>query len=199
MQSQRRGPSGHRLLFRMQGTLLVIQSILGGLDLILRSLLLHSLPLNHFPPGIFSWFILQIHRYGEVVGNPFWESIMQEEYKSLLENQTWDLVPLPSGRKLVRCRWVYRTKSAVDGQISIYKSRLVAKSFQQVHGNDYDETFTPIAKMDSIHLALAIAVAKGWEVHHMDVNNAFIHGDLSKEIYMRSPKDLWRIHIWSVD
>jgi hypothetical protein len=53
--------------------------------------------------------------YGEAVGNPFWESSMQEEYNSLLENQTWDLVPLPSGRKLVRCRWVYRTKSAVDG------------------------------------------------------------------------------------
>jgi hypothetical protein len=54
---------------------------------------------------------------------------MQEEYKSLLENQTWDLVPLPSGRKLVRCRWVYKTKSTADGEISIYKARLVAKGF----------------------------------------------------------------------
>jgi hypothetical protein len=61
LQSQSRGPSGHILLFRMQGISLVIQPILGGLDLISRSLLLHSLPLNHFPPGIFSWFSLQIH------------------------------------------------------------------------------------------------------------------------------------------
>jgi hypothetical protein len=61
LQSQSRGPSGHRLLFRMQGISLVIQPILGGLDLILRSLLLHSLPLNHCLPGIFSWFSLQIH------------------------------------------------------------------------------------------------------------------------------------------
>jgi hypothetical protein len=53
--------------------------------------------------------------YGEPAGNPFWESTMKEEYNSLLENQTWDLVPLPSGRKLVRCRWVYRTKSTADG------------------------------------------------------------------------------------
>ena len=65
--------------------------------------------------------------YGKVAENPFWESAMQEEYNSLLENQTWDLVPLPSGRKLVRCRWVYRTKSVVDGQISRYKARLVSK------------------------------------------------------------------------
>jgi hypothetical protein len=75
---------------------------------------------------------------------------MQEEYNPLLENQTWDLVPLPSGRKLVRCRWVYRTKSTMDGKISRYKARLVAKGFQQVYGIDYDETFSLVAKMDSI-------------------------------------------------
>jgi hypothetical protein len=87
------------------------------------------------------------------------------EYNSLLENQTRDLVPLPSGRKLVRCRWVYKTKSTADEQVSRYKAKLVAKSFQQVHDIDYDETFAPIAKMDSIRLALAIAATKGWEVH----------------------------------
>jgi hypothetical protein len=100
--------------------------------------------------------------YGEVAGNPFWESAMQEEHNSLLENQTWYLVPLPLGRKLFRCKWVYRTKSEVDGHISRYKSRLVSKGFQQVHGIDYDETFTLLAKMDSIHLALFIVAAKGW-------------------------------------
>jgi hypothetical protein len=90
--------------------------------------------------------------YGEAAGNPFWESSMQQEYNSLLENQTWDLVPLPYGRKLVRCGWVYRTKSATYGHISRYKARLVAKGFQQVHGIDYDETFAPIENMDSICL-----------------------------------------------
>jgi hypothetical protein len=113
---------------------------------------------------------------------------MQDEYNSLVENRTWDLVPLSFGRKLVRCRWIYRTKSATDGQINIYKSRLVAKGFQKVHGIDYDETFSPIVNMDSIHLALAIAVAKGWEVHQMDVKNAFLYGDLSEEIYMEHPQ-----------
>jgi hypothetical protein len=65
-----------------------------------------------------------------------------------------------------------------------YKARLVAKVFQQIHGIDYDETFSPVANMDSIHLDLAIATTKGWEVHQMDVKNSFLHGDLSEDIYM---------------
>jgi hypothetical protein len=126
--------------------------------------------------------------YGDVAGNPFWESAMQEEYNSLLKNQSWDLVPLPYGRKLVRCRWVYRTKSAMDGPIRKYKVRLVAKGFQQVHGIDYDEAFALVAKMDSIRLTISIAASKGWEVHQMDVKNAFLHGDLSEEIYKEQPQ-----------
>jgi hypothetical protein len=129
-----------------------------------------------------------LQSYGEAVGNPFWESAMQEEYNSLLENQAWDLVPLPSRRKLVICRWVYRTKSAADGHINRYKAKLVAKGFQQVHGIDYDEIFAPVAKMDSIGLALASVATKGWEVHQMDVKNVFLHGDLSEEIYMEQPQ-----------
>ena len=76
----------------------------------------------------------------------------------------------------------------MDGQISRYKSKLIAKGFQQVHGIDYDETFASVAKMDSIQLALAIATTKGWEFHQMDVKNAFLHGDLSKDIYMEQPQ-----------
>eukprot|EP00253_Pinus_taeda_P026310 PITA_26310 len=105
------------------------------------------------------------HSYVQAARHPSWEFAMEEEYNSLLENQTWNLVPLPLGRKLVRCKWVYRTKSAADGQITRKKARLVAKGFQQVHGIDYDETFAPVSKMDSIRLALAIVDAQGWEVH----------------------------------
>jgi hypothetical protein len=122
------------------------------------------------------------------VGNPLWEASMQEEYDSLLENQTWDLVPLPPGRKLVICKWVYRTKREADGQVRRYKEILVAKGFQQIHGIDYDETFAPVENMDSIHLVLAIATTKGWEVHQMDVKNDFLHGDISEEIYMEKPQ-----------
>jgi mannosyltransferase OCH1-like enzyme len=74
---------------------------------------------------------------------------MKEEYNSLLENQTWDMVPLPLDRKFVRCIWIYRTKKEIDGQVNKYKERLVSKGFQYIHEIDYDETFAPIAKMDS--------------------------------------------------
>ena len=81
---------------------------------------------------------------------------MKEEYKSLLANDTWDLVPLPKGKKLVRCKWVYRIKYGPDGKVDKHKARLVAKGFSQVEGIDYTETFAAIAKMNSICLVLSL-------------------------------------------
>ena len=99
---------------------------------------------------------------------------MKEEFSSLQKNNTWELVDLPAGRKLVQCKWVYKTKFAADG------SPLKYKGYSQVHGIDYNETFAPVAKMDSIRLALAIAASKQWEVHHMDVKCAFLNGDITE-------------------
>ena len=62
-------------------------------------------------------------------GNPYWDAAMDEEYRSLMVNDTWDPVPLPKGRKLVRCKWVYRTKYASDGSVERLKARLVFKGF----------------------------------------------------------------------
>eukprot|EP00253_Pinus_taeda_P029567 PITA_29567 len=112
---------------------------------------------------------------------------MNEEYHSLLANDKWDLVPLPKGRKLVRCKWVYRTKYGPDGKVDKHKARLVAKGFSQVEGIDYTETFSPVAKMNSIRLVLSLAASLKWEVHQMDVKSAFLHGDLHEEIYMEQP------------
>ena len=91
------------------------------------------------------------------------------------------MVDLPPGRKLVQCKWVFKTKFDFDGSPSKYKARLVSKGYSQVHGIEYNETFSPVEKMDSIRLALAIAASKQWEVHHMDVNVkcAFLNGDLN--------------------
>jgi hypothetical protein len=78
--------------------------------------------------------------------------------------------------------------------VNRYKARLVSKGFQQLHGIDYDETFALVAKMDSIRLALAIATTRGWEVHQMDVKNAFLHGDLLEIFTWRNHKGSYITH-----
>eukprot|EP00253_Pinus_taeda_P023549 PITA_23549 len=108
---------------------------------------------------------------------------MNEEYHSLLENDTWDLVPLPTGQKLVRCKWVYKTKYGPNRKVYKHKSRLVAKAFSQVKGIDYTKTFSPVAKMNSIYLVLSLATSFKWEFHQMDVKSSFLH----EEIYMEQP------------
>ena len=102
-------------------------------------------------------------------------------------NDSWDLVPLMKGIKLVRCKWVYRTKYASDGSVDILKPSLVSKVFSQVEGIDYNKTFAPITKLTSIYLVIALVASREWEVHQMDVTLAFLHGDLQEEIYMEQP------------
>ena len=87
------------------------------------------------------------------------------------------MVPLPSKRKLMQCKWFYRIKVSIDVLDVKYNVRLVSKSYSQFQGVDYSEKFSPVAMMDSIMLVLAIVVSKHWEVHHMDVKSAFLHGD----------------------
>jgi hypothetical protein len=101
-----------------------------------------------------------------------------------MTNNTWDLVPLPKGRKLVSCKWVYKTKYASDVSVERHKDPLFSKVFSQVEGIYYNETFSPIANINSIHLFLSLGDSNKWEVHHMDVKSTFLHGYFQKEIYM---------------
>ena len=100
---------------------------------------------------------------------PRWQEAMDDEFDSLQDNQTWKLVSIPHGRKLVQCKQIYKTKLAGDGTTTKYKDRLVAKGYSQVHGLDYNETFTPVERMDSIRSVLAFVAFKQWEEHDMDV------------------------------
>ena len=87
-------------------------------------------------------------------------------------------MPLPTGKKPIGCKWVYKVKHNSDGSVRRYKARLVAKGFAQTHGIDYDEMFAPVAEVATVRIVIAVAAAKGWYLHQMDVKNACLQGDL---------------------
>lgn len=116
-----------------------------------------------------------------------WRQAMQDELGSLQKNKTWSLVPLPPARKPISCKWVLRRKLHPDGSVARYKARLVARGFSQVAGLDYGDTFSPVLRMSSFRLLLALAAALDLELFHLDVQTAFLHGELPDELYMEQP------------
>ncbi|XP_074301226.1 uncharacterized protein LOC141632589 [Silene latifolia] len=121
------------------------------------------------------------------INDPRWCKAMEAEITALENNGTWELADLPSDKKALGCRWVYKIKYKSDGSIERYKARLVIFGNHQVEGIDYGETFAPVIKMVTIRTFLSIAAVKNWELHQMDVHNAFLHGDLDEEVYMKLP------------
>ena len=109
---------------------------------------------------------------------------MEEEMTALHHNGTWDLVPLPSRKRTIGCRWVYTVKFHPDGYVERLKVRLVAKGFTQTYGVDYKETFSPVAKISSVRILIFLADNLDWPLFQLDVKNAFLHGDLVEEVYL---------------
>ncbi len=125
--------------------------------------------------------------FEDAVGHALWDKAMDEEMTALDANKTWELVPLPEGKKAIRCKWVYKVKHNSDGSISEYKARLEAKGYAQTHGIDYEETFAHVAKMATMKAVIVMATSRGWVLHQMDVKNAFLHGELQEEVYLDQP------------
>lgn len=118
---------------------------------------------------------------------PEWKAAMSDEFNALMTSGTWSLVPSSSSHNVIGCKWVFRIKRNPDGSVARYKARLVAKGFHQQPGIDYKDTFSPVVKPQTIKLVLCIAFSRGWSLSHMDVNNAFLNGTISEDIYMAQP------------
>jgi hypothetical protein len=116
-----------------------------------------------------------------------WKQAMESEYSGLIKNNTWHLVTPSFNHNLIDCKWVYKIKHKPDGSIDQYKARLVAKGLKQCYDIDYDDTFSPVVKLSTIRLVISIAVSQGWSLHQLDVQNAFLHGVLEKEVFMKQP------------
>ncbi|KAM0029215.1 putative RNA-directed DNA polymerase [Helianthus debilis subsp. tardiflorus] len=125
--------------------------------------------------------------YNQAVQIQEWRDAMKTEIKALEENGTWTLEDLPDGKRPIDSKWVYKIKYKPNGEIERYKARLVAKGYTQMEGVNYHDTFAPVAKLVTVRSLLAIAIKKEWTIHQLDVNNAFLHGDLNEEVYMRIP------------
>jgi len=113
---------------------------------------------------------------------------MDEEIESIEKNQTWDLVDIPKEKDVISVNWVYKTKHDAEGNTQKHKARLVAWGFTQQPEIDFNETFAPVARMDTVRSVLAMVAHNHWSVHQMDVKSTFLNGELEEEVYVEQPQ-----------
>ncbi|BBG96882.1 hypothetical protein Prudu_005830, partial [Prunus dulcis] len=116
-----------------------------------------------------------------------WRQAMKEEIDALHMQGTWILVPSPGDKNIIGSKWVYKIKRNPDGSVGRYKARLVAQGFSQEPGFDFGETFSPVVRHTTVRLVLSIAAMNQWKLRQLDVKNAFLHGDLEEEVFMKQP------------
>ncbi len=117
-----------------------------------------------------------------------WKQALEAEYNSLMNNETWELVPPPEGSNIVGSKWVLKVKRDANGNVDRHKARLVAQGYSQTQGIDYEEVFSPVTRYSSIRTLLALANAHNLEIHQMDVKTAFLNGSIEHDIYMSQPE-----------
>ncbi|XP_073056906.1 uncharacterized protein [Primulina eburnea] len=138
----------------------------------------------------FSCFVSQIEPKNvmEALKDEFWTNAMHDELEEFVRNDVWTLVPSPDHGNVIGTKWVFKNKTDESGNIIRNKARLVAQGYTQVEGVDFDETFAPVARIESIRLLLAIACYMKIKLFQMDVKSAFLNGFLSEEVHVRQPK-----------
>lgn len=135
---------------------------------------------------LISLLTLKPQFYHQAVRTPEWREAMNNELNALEANHTWSTIPLPHDKHSIGCRWVYKIKLHADCSIERYKARLVAKGYNQQQGINFIDTFSSVAKLVIVKVLLALASVK-WHLVQLDVNNAFLNGDLSE-------KFIWTYH-----
>ena len=113
-----------------------------------------------------------------------WLYAMEEELKSMKDNEVWDLVELPKEIETIGCKWIFKTKHDSKGNVERYKARLVAKGYTQKEGIDYKETFSPVSNKNSLRIVMALVAHFDLELHQMDVKTTFLNGDLHEDVYI---------------
>ncbi|WZY94078.1 hypothetical protein YC2023_066407 [Brassica napus] len=128
--------------------------------------------------------------YEEAMKHKVWRDSVGDERDAMIRNDTWYESELPKGKKAVSSRWIFTIKYLANGEIDRRKTRLVARGFTQTYGEDYIDTFAPVAKLHTIRIVLSIATNLEWDLWQMDVKNAFLQGELEDEVYMHPPPGL---------
>jgi len=141
-----------------------------------KTFLTHTTSTSHIPTFI-----------NEALSSPQWLQAMTDEYNALLTNHTWSLTSFPAGAKVVGCKWLFKNKFNVDGSFERHKARLVAKGFSQTAGHNYTDTYSLVVKPATIRLVLSHVISHHWPIHQIDVNNAFLNGELNEDVYMTQP------------
>ncbi|KAK2445248.1 putative mitochondrial protein [Trifolium repens] len=124
----------------------------------------------------------------EALTDEAWIEAMQEELNQFERSEVWDLVPRPEDVNIIGTKWVYKNKSDENGTVTRNKARLVAQGYTQIEGLDFDETFAPVARLESIRLLLGVACILKFKLYQMDVKSAFLNGYLQEEVYVEQPK-----------
>lgn len=123
----------------------------------------------------------------EALSIPKWQSAIMEEIRALKKNGTWELVQLPNGKRTMSCKRMFTSEYKADETLDKLKACLVARGFTQTYGLDYEETFALVAKLNTIRVLLSMAADLEWPLHQLDIKNAFLNGELKKEVYMTPP------------
>ncbi|GJV71574.1 retrovirus-related pol polyprotein from transposon TNT 1-94 [Tanacetum coccineum] len=131
--------------------------------------------------------VIKPKNINEALKDKSWVIAMQEELNQFISNDVWELVPNPKNMTIIGTKWVYRNKLDENGVVSRNKTRLVAQGYNQQEGIDYDETYAPIARLESIRILLAYAYALYFRLFQMDVKSAFLNGFISEEVYVAQP------------